>query len=42
MTCQECREQLGLAEDEGPVPAPAQEHLRRCLACQEFAQDGET
>ncbi len=41
MTCQECRQQLILSEDEGPVPAPAQEHLRRCLACQEFAQDGE-
>ncbi len=41
MTCDECRPQLVLAEDEGPVPAPAQEHLRRCLACQEFAQDRE-
>jgi anti-sigma factor RsiW len=41
MTCDECRQQLVLAEDEGPVPAPAQEHLERCLACQEYAQDGE-
>ncbi len=41
MTCQECRQQLIMSEDEGPVPAPAQEHLRQCLACQEFAQDGE-
>ncbi len=41
MTCDECRQQLVLAEDNAPVPAPAQEHLDRCLACQEFAQDGE-
>lgn len=41
MTCDECRQQLVLAEENGPVPAPAQEHLERCLACQEFSQDGE-
>lgn len=41
MTCDECRQHLVLAEDEGPVPAPAREHLERCVACQEYAQDGE-
>ncbi len=41
MTCDECRQQLVLAEDNEPVPALAQAHLNRCLACQEFAQDGE-
>jgi anti-sigma factor RsiW len=41
MTCDECRQQLVLTQEEGPVPALAQEHLDRCLACQEFAQDGE-
>jgi anti-sigma factor RsiW len=41
MTCDECREQLVLAEEEGPVPVPAQEHLERCLACQEFLHDAE-
>ncbi len=40
MTCDECRQQLVLAEDEGPVPGPAREHLERCAACQQFAQDG--
>ncbi len=41
MTCDECRQQLVLTQDEGSVPAPAREHLERCLACQEFSQDGE-
>lgn len=41
MTCDECRQQLVLAEDEGTVAVPAEEHLRRCLACQGFVQDGE-
>ncbi len=40
MTCDECRQQLVLTQDEGPVSALAQEHLDRCQACQEFAQDG--
>ncbi len=40
MTCDECRQQLVLAEDEEPVPGPAREHLERCAGCQEFAQDG--
>lgn len=41
MTCHECRQQLVLAEENGPVPAPVQEHLKRCLACRDFSQDGE-
>ena len=41
MTCDECREQLILSEERGPVPAAAQEHLGQCHACQEFVQDGE-
>ena len=41
MTCQECRQQLVLAEDGGPVSVPAREHLEQCAACQEFVRDGE-
>ena len=41
MTCQECRQQLVLAEDGGPVSVPAREHLEQCVACQEFVRDGE-
>ena len=41
MTCYECRQQLVSAEDQGPVPAPAREHLERCAACQDFVRDGE-
>lgn len=41
MTCDECRQQLVLTQDEGSVPAPARQHLERCLACQEFVEDGE-
>lgn len=41
MTCDECRQQVVLAEDSGPVPGLAREHLERCGACQEFVRDGE-
>ena len=41
MTCDECRQQLVLAEESGAVSAPAREHLDRCSACQEFVRDGE-
>jgi len=41
MTCQECRQQLVLAEDGGLVSVPAREHLEQCAACQEFVRDGE-
>ena len=41
MTCNECRQQFVLAEDNGPVPVPAREHLEQCTACQEFVRDGE-
>jgi hypothetical protein len=41
MTCEECREQLVLSEPAGPVPGSAEEHLKQCLACQEFVHDSE-
>ena len=41
MTCHECRQQLVLAEEGGPVSVPAREHLEQCAACQEFVRDGE-
>jgi anti-sigma factor RsiW len=41
MTCHECRQQLVLAEDGGPVSVPAREHLEQCAACREFVRDGE-
>jgi anti-sigma factor RsiW len=41
MTCDECRQQLVLAEETEAVPAPAREHLDRCSACQAFVRDGE-
>ncbi len=41
MTCDECRQQLVLAEEGGGVSAPVREHLDRCPACQECVGDGE-
>jgi anti-sigma factor RsiW len=41
MTCDECRQQLVLSEQEGPLPGSAEGHLRQCLACQEFVHDSE-
>jgi anti-sigma factor RsiW len=41
MTCNECRQHFVLAQDNGPVPAPAREHREQCTACQEFIRDGE-
>ncbi len=41
MICQECRQQLVLAEDGAPVSVAAREHLEQCAACQEFVRDGE-
>jgi anti-sigma factor RsiW len=41
MTCEECRDQLVLSERGGPVPSSAEEHLKQCLACQEFVHDSE-
>ena len=41
MTCHECRQQLVLSEDGGPVSVPAREHLEQCAPCQEFVWDGE-
>lgn len=40
MTCDECRQQLVLAEGEQTVPAAAREHLAGCVSCQEFAREG--
>jgi anti-sigma factor RsiW len=41
MTCEECRQQLVLSEEGGAVPGPAEDHLKQCVACQEFVHDGE-
>ncbi len=39
MTCNECREQLALAEAPQEVPETVRQHLAGCSACQEFIRE---